>query len=237
MSILHPSHGFDIVTRFRYDVDGIHFDDYFYPYPTDEDFPDNATYSEYLASGGNMTRDDWRRDNINTMIERAYRVVEGSGHRAVFSVSPGGLYRPGDPEGMPPPIQGSNGYETIYADTKWWLQQGWMDMFIPQIYWEIDPPEQSYPIILDWWLDVNNVSIPIFAGNAIYKLLPEERDWPPEEIPRQIEISRDPERREKHSLGNVAFSAKYYRDNTKNITDIYRDEIYTGKATVPTKKI
>ncbi len=180
-----------------------------------------------------MSLGDWRRDNINRLIQRLYTEIKDSGSSAKFSIAPFGLYRPGHPDGMPPPIEGTSGYDDVYGDSRWWLQQGWMDIFIPQIYWEIDPVEQSYPIVLDWWLDENNASVLVYAGNAIHKILPDRNDWPVSEIQRQIDVSRDPERREKLSLGNVAFSAKYFRDNTKNITEIFRTETYTEKATPP----
>jgi len=143
----------DIVSR--YDVDGIHMDDYFYPYPEAAPFPDDATYSKYQQDGGSLARDDWRRLNVNNMITRMLEAVKTTKPQCKFSISPFGLYRPGQPEGMPPPITGFDPYSQIYADAKLWLEQGWVDFLAPQLYWAINSTGQSYPMILDWWLQNN----------------------------------------------------------------------------------
>lgn len=216
----------------RYEVDGLHIDDYFYPYPEGEqNFPDNATYSDYLAGGGDLPLDDWRRDNINNMVQQLSALVWS--HQKLFSISPGGLYRPGHPEGMPPPIEGDDGYSTIYADTKLWLIKGWMDWFIPQIYWAIEPPAQSYPVVLEWWLDVNTNSSQkmICAGNAVYKMDP-PHDWEPGEIVDQIGLSRQEAFREKGSLGNVHFSGRFFRDDVKDVVSVIKT-VYTQDASIP----
>ena len=136
----------DIATR--YDVDGIHFDDYFYPYPVSGvDFPDDLTYTEYLLGGGTMERADWRRDNVNRMVQRLYNGIRGldtSNRKIRFSIGPFGIYRPGHPDGMPPPIQGFDQYSGLYADPKLWLNSGWVDMMQPQLYWQVNAPNQPY---------------------------------------------------------------------------------------------
>jgi uncharacterized lipoprotein YddW (UPF0748 family) len=214
----------------RYDVDGVHFDDYFYPYSDGTQFPDSATYNEYVLSGGSLGRDDWRRDNVNRMVQRVYNSIKAI-KRIKFSISPFGIYRPGHPSGMPS-INGLDPYTNIYADSKHWLQQGWLDFFAPQLYWPIDPPAQSYPYLLDWWLNNNPLGRHIFAANGVYKMA-DSNNWPVSEIENQIAISRDPTRRSKQSLGNIMFSAKYFRNNTKGITDAFRTRVYTVKAFTP----
>ena len=130
------------ITR-RYDVDGIHIDDYFYPYPSGSTpFPDDATYAAYLIGGGTMSLADWRRDNVNRMIRRIHDGIKSVKRHVKFGISPFGIYRPGQPGGMPNPIRGLDQYSRIYADPKLWLQNGWLDYLAPQLYWAIAPPAQ-----------------------------------------------------------------------------------------------
>jgi len=225
----------DVVSR--YQVDGVHMDDYFYPYPETAPFPDNATYQAYLDQGGSMLLADWRRENVNNMIVRMLDVVKSTRPGCMFSISPFGLYRPGNPEGMPPPITGFDPYSQIYADAKFWLQQGWVDFLAPQLYWTINSTGQSYPQILDWWLNNNPARRYIYASNGVYRIDPAGGNWPVDEIEQQISMSRDPARRDKLSYGNILFSAKYFRDNTKGINDDFRARVYTHNATIPSQRM
>lgn len=218
----------DIVTN--YDVDGVDFDDYFYPYPDGTQFPDSATYNDYVDAGGSLSRDDWRRDNVNRMVSRVYSTIQAIKPNVKFSISPFGLYRPGHPEGMPPPVTGLDPYSELYADSKLWLENGWVDILAPQLYWSIDSTGQSYPTLLDWWLENNPLGRHIYAANGVYRLA---EGWPVSEIVNQIEISRDPTRRAQFSLGNIMYSALYFRDNVDGITDTFRNTVYTNTATIP----
>ncbi|MGD8868596.1 MAG: family 10 glycosylhydrolase, partial [Gemmatimonadales bacterium] len=113
----------DIVRR--YDVDGIHFDDYFYPYPStnhDEDFPDDASWNRYKSGGGKLSRDDWRRANINDFIESVYKGIKREKPRVKFGLSPFGIWRPHHPES----IEGFDQYGQMYADARLWLNEGWV---------------------------------------------------------------------------------------------------------------
>ena len=221
-----------VSTSPRYDIDGVHFDDYFYPYPDGTDFPDDSTYNDYINGGGSLPRDDWRRDNVNRMVESVYSAIRANSNTVKFSISPFGIYRPGHPEGMPPPIAGLDPYEAQYADSKYWLQQGWVDYFSPQLYWAIDPPAQSYPVLLDWWLANNPIGRHIYAANGVYKI-DDSNNWPVSEITNQVDISREETRRALLSLGNVLYSARYFRDNTKGIFDTFRDVVYPTPAATP----
>jgi len=93
------------------------------------------------------------------MVERVYNTIHSIKPSAVrFSISPFGIYRPGESGGVPSPIVGLDPYSEQYADTKLWFQEGWVDFMAPQLYWRIDPPQQSYPVLLDWWLEVNTIN-------------------------------------------------------------------------------
>ena len=157
----------DIVQR--YDVDAIHADDYFYPYlQTDAggrtiDFPDSATYAR---SGSGLTRADWRRANVDRFIERLYREVHASKPTLDVGISPFGIWRPGNPPG----IAGLDAYATIFADSRKWLQEGWVDYLAPQLYWSIAAPQQSFPALLDWWILQNARGRHVWPGLAAYRV-------------------------------------------------------------------
>ncbi|CAH1789642.1 unnamed protein product [Owenia fusiformis] len=221
----------------RYDIDGVHMDDYFYPYPVrNVTFPDNETYQNFLnTTGRNMTLEDWRRRNIDQMVVRLFHTIRNNYDNVTFSISPFGIYRPGHPEGMPNSIKGFDPYSNLYADAKRWLQSGWVDILIPQIYWEIKPPDQSYPVILDWWLKASNErrGRHVYAGNALYKLV--QNNWNASEILQQIQVSRDEATSKlKGSLGNVHFSFKNLKHNHKNITSALKGGPYRDICLPPT---
>ena len=120
----------------RYDIDAVHFDDYFYPYPVSgQEFPDSATYQAYRNSGGGLSLDDWRRDNVNKLINRLYTGIHAAKPHVKFGISPFGIYRPG----IPPGIVGFDQFGDLYADPKLWIERGWVDYLAPQLYWRVDP--------------------------------------------------------------------------------------------------
>ncbi len=148
----------------RYDVDGIHFDDYFYPYREynrGQDFPDDAAWLAYQRSGGTLSRDDWRRDAVNRFIKRVYKGIKKTKPWVKFGISPFGVYRPGYPAGMG---GGFDQYAILYADARLWLNKGWIDYYTPQIYWSIASQQTSYPIILSWWEGENHKKRHLWPG-------------------------------------------------------------------------
>jgi uncharacterized lipoprotein YddW (UPF0748 family) len=153
----------------RYDVDGIHADDYFYPYPVNDsagrrlDFPDSVTYAR---SGSTLTRDDWRRANVDRFIERMYHEVHAVKPTIKVGLSPFGIWRPGNPPG----VSGLDAYTAIYADSRKWLQQGWVDYLAPQLYWANSAPQQSFSALLDWWISQNTLGRNLWPGLAAYRV-------------------------------------------------------------------
>ena len=175
----------------RYDVDGVHLDDYFYPYPITDDrgnevpFPDEATWQ---SAATEIARDDWRRENVNRLIEGMYREVKATKPWVKVGISPFGIWRPGHPEG----IRGFDAYAKLYADARKWLQDGWVDYITPQLYWTIDSEGQSYPKLLSWWHEQNVLHRHLWPGNFASRVgMQGERAWPANEIVRQIEVTRD----------------------------------------------
>jgi len=208
----------------RYDLDGIHFDDYFYPYP-DGPFPDTATFNAYTAAGGTLSRDDWRRDNVNQMVRDVSRVVAEIDDSVRFGISPFGIYRPGQPEG----IRGLDQYAAIFADPVRWMDEGWVDYVAPQLYWPTTQTAQAYEPLLRWWTEVHP-ELYVFAGNYLSKL-GSEPVWSIQEFRDQLRISRS--YRAGNSMGNIYFQIRPLMTNQMNIATIFRDEFYPAPALTP----
>lgn len=150
----------------RYDIDGVHFDDYFYPYPSyngNADFPDSTSWKAYKNTGGKLSRGDWRRDAVNVFIERLYKEIKTAKPYVKFGLSPFGMYRPGYPASVP---IGFDQYAELYADAKLWLNKGWIDYFSPQLYWTIRS-NYSFPLLLRWWEDENTLHRHLWPGISL----------------------------------------------------------------------
>lgn len=138
----------------RYDLDGIHFDDYFYPYASynnGKDFPDDKSWNAYKQTGGKLARADWRRKSVNDFIENLYSRIKEKKPHVKFGLSPFGIWRPGYPQS----ITGMDQHNELYADARLWLNEGWIDYYTPQLYWKINQLPQSFPVLLGWWSDEN----------------------------------------------------------------------------------
>ncbi len=149
----------------RYDVDGIHMDDYFYPYPVPGvPIPDDETYARY---GRNMNRGDWRRDNVNRFIRQMRDSIRAVKPWAKFGVSPFGIYRnkKNDPQ-RGSDTRGLQNYDDLYADVLRWVDEGWVDYNIPQIYWEIGHPAADYDTLIRWWSRYAGKR-PLFIGQDV----------------------------------------------------------------------
>jgi uncharacterized lipoprotein YddW (UPF0748 family) len=215
----------------RYDIDGVHIDDYFYPYPETSnrqrvDFPDAKSFAAYRRHGGKLSKSDWRRQNVNQLIRELYAAVKGQKMWVKVGISPFGIWRPGHP----PSIQaGIDTYDELYADSRKWLLDGSLDYIAPQLYWPVQPPEQSYPIILQWWVEQNTKGRHIWPGLALYKIpLTGPRRMTPQDIVQEIEITRDTP----GATGHIHFNTKVLMQNVAGIADRLA-EIYDEPALVP----
>jgi uncharacterized lipoprotein YddW (UPF0748 family) len=172
----------------RYDVDAVHFDDYFYPYEENDSagkviaFPDEASWKKFGASSG-LARDDWRRRNVDQFLQRVNQSVHAEKPWVKFGLSPFGIWRPGHP----PQIKGYDPYAKLYADARKWLVEGWCDYMAPQLYWAIDPPAQSYPVLLSWWNEQNPKGRHLWPGINSLKV---GDPWAAQEIVNQISLAR-----------------------------------------------
>lgn len=215
----------DVVNR--YNVDGIHLDDYFYPYPiTGQTFPDDKTYGAYRATGGGLSLNDWRRENVNQMVLRLFQGIKAAKPHVKFGISPFGIYRPGQPPG----ISGLDAYNVLYADAKKWLEQGWVDYMAPQLYWRTDQTAQSYPVLLQWWTGINPQRRHIYVGNTLSQL--DGKAWKDEEIDKQVRITRNLVGN--LALGNIFFSMNSINQNRQGIADRFQNSLYATPAIVPT---
>lgn len=207
----------------RYDIDGVHIDDYFYPYkergPDGQilDFPDDVSWGKYRAAGGKKKRDDWRRDNVNRFVEKLYQTVKREKKWVQVGISPFGIYRPGFPE----QIKGFDAYREIYCDSRLWLQKGWLDYLSPQLYWKIEQTPQSFPVLLNWWAANNPKGRHIWPGLFTSK-------YDADEIAFQTRITRGLAQ----SGGAIHFSMTPILSNKGGIADTLAS-VYSSPALVP----
>lgn len=219
----------------RYAIDGVHFDDYFYPYPKKEvPFADNPAYEKYVALGGTLMVPDWRRDNINTFVRRVYDEAHREKPWVRVGISPFGIWRPDHPRG----VKGFDAYESLYADSLHWLTQGWVDYLAPQLYWKIDSP-QPHAQLLDWWLgsSLRSQQRPILVGNFTSKVgeKPEaNKVWATEEVLNQITVAR--ERSRSGAAGNIHFSAVALTQNRAGVADALARGPYAEPSLPPEMK-
>ena len=218
----------DIVQR--YDIDGLHADDYFYPYPQTDaanrtiPFPDEATFAR---SGSSLTLGDWRRANVDRFVERMYREVHALEPTLEVGVSPFGIWRPGSPNG----VNGLDAYATIYADSRKWLREGWVDYLAPQLYWAISAPQQSFPALLDWWMGENVRGRHVWPGLAGYRVGDgTSTAYSTGEIPSQIGLTRQRTGGTGHLLYNA--SSTLTRNNGAVAASLAAD-LYRVRAVPP----
>ncbi len=181
----------DIVTR--YDVDAIHMDDYFYPYPVDSmDFPDDASYAKY---GEGTDRGDWRRKNVDQLIEGIHRTLMETKPWVRLGIRPFGIWRnkSTDPRGSE--TSGLQNYDALYADVLLWTQNGWVDYLVPQLYWELEHKRASYLALVDWW-GKNSNGRDLYIGQDVNRTMTLP-DIPPSKAPNQlahkVELTRENE--------------------------------------------
>ena len=215
----------------RYDVDAVHIDDYFYPYPEIRngqrlEFPDARSYAAYRSRGGRLSRADWRRSNVDTLIREFYAAVKAVKPWVKVGISPFGIWRPGHPSGT---TAGLDTFEELFADTRKWLNEGWLDYIAPQLYWPVRPAEQSFPVLLQWWTQENTRGRHVWPGLALYKLpIAGPRKMFPADIAEQIALTRE----NPGATGHLHFNAAVLMQNVAGIGDTLA-AVYAEPALVP----
>ena len=217
----------------RYDVDGVHIDDYFYPYPIktatdqpDVDFPDEPSWKRYVVTGGKLARAGWRRDNINRLVQSMNAAVHSEKAWVKFGISPFGLPRA---DRRPEGIAGFSQYDKLNADVELWWDQGWLDYLAPQLYWPIAQTAQSCPVLLDYWSRTNAKKRHLWPGLFTSKIDDSEASWKVDEIRQQIDFLR----KDAGSSGHIHFSAVALTQNRRGIADVLGQEMYATDALVP----
>jgi len=185
------------------------------------DFPDNASWRKFGANSG-LGRNDWRRQNVNAFIQRAGNSIHMAKPWVKFGISPFGIWRPGNP----PQIRGKDAYTELYADSRKWIAYGWADYFSPQLYWDSETREQSFPALLKWWEDQNLQHRGLWPGLDITKV--QTGKWTPDEIIRQIRLTRGLEQ-----PGQVFWGMKDLMYNPGGLDQRIYSELYTSQALVP----
>ena len=215
----------------RYDVDAVHMDDYFYPYKEvrrgrELDFPDASTWRAYRRGGGKLSRDDWRRENVNLLVKDLYKSVHDVKPWVRFGISPFGIWRPGNP----PSVRGLDQYSQLYADARKWLREGWVDYFTPQLYWSIDRPQQSYVELLRWWTEQNVHGRNVWPGNYTGKVaFTNAQRFTTDEILNQIRLTRA----QPGATGNVHFSSSVFMQDPDQLDERLLSDVYDSPALVP----
>lgn len=228
----------------RYDVDGIHLDDYFYPYResrtvtrrvrgkrvrtrVDIEFPDDKTWKKYGRERFG-DRDTWRRDNINDFIESLYKNVKAIKPTMIVGISPFGIWRPGNPPG----ITGLDAFGEIYADSRRWLHEGWLDYVAPQLYWEVGGTQDRFRLLDDWWRTQNPLNRHIWPGLYTSKVYGGSDRWPMNEIARQVTEIRETRVGSSDAPGHIHFRlGALFADNNRLALTL--SDPYQERAIVP----
>jgi uncharacterized lipoprotein YddW (UPF0748 family) len=216
----------DIVKR--YDIDAIHMDDYFYPYRIPgKEFPDAGPYK---ASGTTLSKDDWRRSNVDTIIRALSQVIKKEKRLCRFGISPFGVWRnkDKDPRGSDSRA-GQTNYDDLYADIVLWMKKGWIDYVTPQLYRAVGDSLMAYEKLLDWW-SRNSYGKHVYIGHGIYRAGGKEAPWnDPKQIPQQIKLLR----RYPNVQGSIYFSSKTFNKNPNGWNDSLQNNYYKYPALLP----
>ncbi len=217
----------------RYDIDGVHLDDYFYPYPVLDatgdtvPFPDSATWRRYVDDGGTLDRTDWRRANIDTFVQALYDSVKAAKPWVKLGIAPMGTWRPGHPS----QTGGYDAYAKLYADARKWLWNGWLDYISPQLYWPIARSDVSFPVLLGWWMRQNLYERHVWPGLIPSRVggdaAPDD-GWSATEILREIYVTRGA-----GAGGNILFSMRALLPRQDSVARMLRDRAYQEAALVP----
>lgn len=213
----------------KYDVDAIHFDDYFYPYKVDNlVFDDLASFKKLAPTGQKL--EDWRRENVNKLIGSVHQAIKYEKPWVQFGVSPFGVWRNRDKDTNGSKTRAVSNFDDLYADPITWMKNGWIDYLIPQIYWSMDYNLASYRELVDWW-SKNNHGTKIYIGNSPFKIRDNaDLAWNnPLEIPNQITLTRT----NTNISGNAYFSARSLFAKNQDVAQHILKNHYSKPASPP----
>jgi uncharacterized lipoprotein YddW (UPF0748 family) len=239
----------------RYDVDGVHLDDYFYPYQEEATitrvvrhgkhrrrftrrvtlrFSDDVSWKRYGLARGWTDRDAWRRANIDDFIQTLYRDVKTRKRWVLVGISPFGIWRPGYPAG----ITGLDAYSEIFADARRWLREGWVDYLAPQLYWPLENYEQRFTKLDAWWRSENVLGRHVWPGLFTMRVGTRYDPWPADEIAREVDALRAARQGTSESLGHIHFRLRTFGErlsagDSTTFGDELRAEEYADPALPP----
>jgi uncharacterized lipoprotein YddW (UPF0748 family) len=218
----------EVVTQ--YDVDAIHFDDYFYPYKIkDEIFSDSLAYLSFNQH--KLSLEDWRRSNIDSLVKQVHQVIKERKPWVQFGISPFGVWKnmATDPKGSDTQA-GQTTYEDLFADPLLWMDNKWIDYLVPQIYWSLKLPVASHRTLIAWWAE-NQKNTNLYIGNGPYKIRNNsDKAWyKMKELPKQLQLAR----KTKAVQGNVFFSAKSLMSGNEDVVKYIKNKLYYYPASTP----
>jgi len=203
----------------RYDIDGVHWDDYFYPY---SGIANEDSASWRLYNRGSTDKASWRRDNVNLLVRTVHDSIQAVKSNVKFGISPFGIWKNGTPSG----IVGTSAFDALYCDAVTWLNQQWIDYVTPQLYWVLGGP-QDYGKLMPWWSSMRN-GRHLYPGQAAYRIT--DSNWGPSELPNQIRLNRT----NLYAQGSVFFRAIYgVTNNPKGFADSLKNNLYKYPALRP----
>jgi uncharacterized lipoprotein YddW (UPF0748 family) len=213
----------------RYHIDGVHFDDYFYPYKVkNRKFNDEKSFIQF--SRGIRNLNDWRRDNINLFVKSISDSIHKFKPGLKFGISPFGIWKNKSSDPVGSKTNGTESFNTTFSDSRKWLKEGWIDYLVPQVYWHIGNVRADYKILADWWND-NSFGKNIYLGESIYRLESDKHiAWSSaSQIPNQIILNR----RLNNIKGNVFFNTSSLLKNPLGLEDSLRNNYYKYFALTP----
>ncbi len=205
----------------NYEVDGIIFDDYFYPYPvycedgTLAKFDDRTSYAAY---GKNLPIDDWRRENVNQMIKSCYDAIKSANEDCEFGVAPFGIWQNDDGNNGGSATYGLESYSAIYCDPTAWIKGGYIDYIAPQLYWRFSTPAAPYDVLVKWWSNqINGTDIDLIISHGVYNY--DTWDAPKNELRAQVEFARA----ERSYCGSILYGYEALKNNSNGLLDETRE--------------
>ena len=221
----------------RYDIDGVHVDDYFYPYPVaqgngggDLPFPDEPSWKAYRDSGGTLAREDWRRENVNRFVQALQRTVRALKPQVRVGISPFGI---GRPELRPAGIEGFSQFHRLYADVELWLANGWLDILAPQLYWPVEPAAQAFPVLLDYWHARNVQARHVWPALFTSSVAGGAKPWPAAELLQQVALVRQRAGTQGRAPGHLHFSMNPLMQDRGGLAARLKQGPYAQAALVP----
>lgn len=219
----------------NYDIDGVHMDDYFYPYPVLDNkrkevpFNDDKTFNKY---GKGTKRDDWRRENTNKFVKELSHKIKKEKPYVKFGISPFGVWRNNDKDPTGSNTRaGAENYDTLYADTRVWIKNNWIDYIVPQIYWDFNLKAAPYGVLVDWWInEVKGSNVNLYVGHAAYKLNGTKAWRNENELINQVKYNRKTGKVQ----GSVYFGFDKIQKNSLNIKNNLIEKVYQEKVLPPT---